>query len=170
MDKINQYKIEPIYITYCIICKCIQCLILVGMKYYYYGIALSILTQKNLSAQNILYSRKILETIPGLVAPNTQYCVEICTIRKLRHVIIPSCPSAQKTTSPVPICLPLKMWQWFGMMRQLRVQPRCTNSNWFNADTVEPKVASSSWTTTTFGGEGIWVWEMMLFLQMGNWE
>ena len=127
MDTINQYNIEPIYITYCTICKCIQCLRLVGVKSAYYGIALSILTKKKLSAHNVLYSCKILDNMPGLVAPNTQHCVEICTIRKLCHVLNPSRPSAQRTASPVPICLPLQMWWWFGMMRQLRVQPRCTH-------------------------------------------
>ena len=143
MDIINQYNIEHIYITYCTICKCVQCLRLVGVKSAYYGISLIIITQNNILAQNVLYFRKNLDTMPGLVAPNTQHCVEIFTIRQLCHVLIPSCPFAQRTASPVPICLPLQMWSWFGMMRQLRVQPRCTHAYRFDVD--------------TFVGEVIWV-------------
>ena len=45
MDTINKYNIEPIYITYYTIYKCILYLRPVGIKSAYYGIALSILTQ-----------------------------------------------------------------------------------------------------------------------------
>ena len=83
MDTINQYNIEPIYIAYCTICKYIHCLRLVGMKSAYYGIVLSILMQNNISAQNVVYSRKILDTMSGIFAPNTQDCVSICTIIQL---------------------------------------------------------------------------------------
>ena len=41
-------------------------------------------------------------------------------------------------------------------------------SIWNECNAVEPEVASSSRTTTTFGGEGIWVREMMFFAHMGN--